>query len=438
MHKCSTVCFCVLTLSAALAQTPPAESGFVLQGGAVHTIDGPVIENGSVLVRNGKIVGVGKNLTAPPGYKVIDVHGQQVYPGMIDAATMIGLEKTSSSEASDAKEMGLFNPQLHAETAVNPSSEEIPMSRANGVTSAIEMPEGDLISGQMSIVHLDGSANDAMTVVPTTAIHLQFPAIVTLPVKPHEPDGDDDDPGTANELVPLSFSEAKVDHDEKMEQLNQFFDDARHYQLAKLAKAPGFQTDLRFEAMLPVLARTTPMFVTAVREREIREAIEFADKQNVKIILADAYESYKVLPLIKSHDIPVVLGPVLQLPLDRDDAYDRSFTIPEQLYKAGIKFCIGTFSSKQTRNLPYQAAAGVPFGLPKDEAYRSVSLSAAEIFGVGNRLGSITEGKTADLIVSDGDPLEPGTHVNMVFIDGKAVTVDTRQKELYEKYKTQK
>jgi hypothetical protein len=277
-----------------------------------------------------------------------------------------------------------------------------------------------------------------MTVVPTTAIHLQFPAIVTLPVKPHEPDGDDDDPGTANELVPLSFSEAKVDHDEKMEQLNQFFEDARHYRQAKLAKAPGLQTDLRFEAMLPVLAGTTPMFVTAVREREIREAIEFADKQNIKIILADAYESYKVLPLIKSHNIPVVLGPVLSLPLDRDDAYDQSFTIPEELYKAGIKFCIGTFSSKQTRNLPYQAAAGVPFGLPKDEAYRSVSLSAAEIFGVGNRLGSITEGKTADLIVSDGDPLEPGTHVNMVFIDGKAVTVDTRQKEIYEKYKTQK
>ena len=131
MSKFSTVCFCVLGLCVALAQTPPADGGFVLQGGTVHTIDGPVIENGSVLVRNGKIVGVGKNLTAPQGFKVIDVHGQQVYPGMIDAASMIGLEKTSSSEASDAKEMGLFNPQLHAETALNPSSEQIPMSRAN-------------------------------------------------------------------------------------------------------------------------------------------------------------------------------------------------------------------------------------------------------------------------------------------------------------------
>jgi hypothetical protein len=349
---------------------------------------------------------------------------------------MIGLEKTSSSEASDAKEMGLLNPQLRAVTALNPSSEEIPMSRANGVTSAIEMPEGDLIAGQMSLVHLDGSPNDA--VIPSTAIHLTFPAIVTIPVKPHEPDGDDDEPGTAAELVPLSFSEAKVDHDEKLEALNQFFEDARHYQQVKLAKSPGFQTDLRFEAMLPVLAGATPMFVTAVREREIREAIDFADKQKIKIILADAYESYKVLALIKSRNIAVVLGPTLSLPLDRDDAYDESYAIPAALYNAGIKFCIGTFSSKQTRNLPYQAAAGVPFGLPKDEAYKSVSLNAAEIFGVGSKLGSITEGKTADLIVSDGDPLEPNTLVNMVFIDGKAASVDTRQKQLYEKYKTQK
>lgn len=158
------------------------------------------------------------------------------------------------------------------------------------------------------------------------------------------------------------------------------------------------------------------------------------DRQKIKIVLADPHEAYKVLPLIKSHNIPVVIGPTFSLPLNRDDPYDRSYTTPSALYKAGIKFSIGTFSAKKTRNLPYQAAAAVPFGLPHDEAYKAVSLNAAEIFGLGKRRGSIDEGKTADLIVTDGDPLETTTHVKMVFIDGKPADLKTRQQQLYEKY----
>ena len=188
--------------------------------------------------------------------------------------------------------------------------------------------------------------------------------------------------------------------------------------------------------MIPVLDRTMPVFVTAVREREIREAIAFADKQKIRMILADAAESYKVLDLIKAKNIPVVLQPTLSLPLDDDDPYDRAYTTPSDLYKAGIKFAIATFSANSVRNLPYQAAAAVPFGLPPEEAYKAVSLNAAEIFGVGKRCGSIEEGKIADLIVTNGDPLEALTQVTRVFINGKPVDLTTRQKQLYEKYKT--
>jgi imidazolonepropionase-like amidohydrolase len=421
------VCFWA---QAALAQSSGSGS-FILQGGTIHTISGPVIENGSVLVRDGKIVGVGKNLTAPHGFQTIDVHGQQIYPGMIDSASMLGLDSTASELATDAQELGLFNPQLRAATAVNPESEHIPASRANGVTSVMEMPEGELLSGQMSLIHLDGSANDRMQVVPSAAVHLRFPAIVTHPVRPHEDDDSDDDPAPP---APIPYDEAKQDYDRKMSALLSFFDDARAYRQAKLAKPAGLKPDLRYDAMIPVLEGKTPLFVTAVREAEIREAIEFADRQKVKIILADAFECYKVIPLIKSHDIPVVLGPTFTLPIGADDAYDRSFTTPAELYKAGIKFSIGTFSARKSRNLPFQAAAAVPFGLPQDQAYRAVSLSAAEIFGVAKRLGSIDEGKAADLIVADGDPMEVTTKVNLVFIDGKAVSLETRQKALYEKY----
>jgi len=429
----SLVVWVCLLAVLALAQTPPPAPGILLKGGTVHTVSGPVIENGSVLVRNGKIVGVGKGLSAPEGYKVIDLHGQQVYPGMIDAASMLGLEKMSTEEASDAEEMGLLNPQLHAITAVNPDSEQIPAARLNGITSAIEMPLGELISGQMSVIHLDSSTNDAMTVVPTTAIHLTFPAIVLVPRAPRDED-DDDDPAAYTEPIPIPYAEAQKDYEQKMKVLNTFFDEARQYRQAKRANPAALRTDLKYEAIVPVLDGITPMFVTAVRAREIREAIQFAKKQKIRIILADAYEAYKVLPLLKASNTPVVLGPTHTLPLNRDDPYDRSYTTPAELYKAGVKFCIGTFSARSSRNLPYEAAAAVPYGLPVDEAYKAVSLNAAQIFGMGNRLGSIEEGKTADLIVSDGNPLDVRTHVTLVLINGQLVSLETRQKQLYEKY----
>jgi imidazolonepropionase-like amidohydrolase len=411
------------------------QAGFLLRGGTIHTISGAVIENGSVLVRDGKIVGVGRNLPAPDGFRVIDVSGEQIYPGMIDSASRIGLQKSSEAGVSDAQELGLLNPQLNPVDAINPVDEQIPASRANGVTSVVEMPEGQMISGQISLIHLNGAVNGSLTVAPQLAIHLRFPVIETTPIPPHESDEDDEEPFTAVDPVVIPYAEAKKAFNEKMSELNKFFDSARRYQHARAAGAAHLATDLRYEAMIPVLEGKEPMFVTAVREREIRGAIVFADRQKIKIVLADPYEAYKVLPLIKSHNIPVVLGPTMSLPLNRDDPYDRSYITPAELFQAGIKFSIGTFSARLIRNLPYQAAMAVPFGLPHDEAYKAVSLNAAEIFGLGKRLGSIDEGKIADLIVTDGDPLEVTTHVKMVFIDGKPMDLDTRQRQLYEKYK---
>lgn len=437
LHRHGTLLiFCA---SAALCQSSAPVTGspsgsFLLRGGTIHTITGPVIEQGSILVRDGKIVGVGRNLPAPDGATIIDIQGKHVYPGMIDSAAMPGLEKPSRDASSDANETGLLNPQLRAATAVNPDNEQIPAARGNGVTSVVEMPEGELLGGQLSLLHLNGASNEAMTIGPSTAVYLRFPAIVTTPVRTHDHDDDDDEPTTATEPEPVSYSAAKKVYDDKMRVLRQFFEGARRYRQAKAARAPGLTPDLRYEAILPVLDGTTPLFVAATREREIREAIKFADSWKLHIILADPYEAWKVLPLIKSHHIPVVLGPTYSLPLDQDDDYDRSFTTPAELYKAGIKFSIATFSARLSRNLPYQAAAAVAFGLPHDEAYKAVSLNAAEIFGMGKRLGSIDEGKIADLIVTDGDPLETTTHVTQVFIDGKPVSLETRQKQLYEKY----
>ena len=346
---------------------------------------------------------------------------------MIDAASTLGLTDAASQ---DAAESGDLNPQLRAINSVNPASDPIGRTRENGVTSVIAMPEGSLISGQLSLMHLDGFTNDEMSILPSAAMHLRFPAIETTPIPPHESTGSDDEPKTAVEIQHTPYEEAKQKYDAEMLELHNFFDQARQYRKA----FPRVNIDLKFEAMLPVLEGKTPLFVTAVREREIREAIAFSNQQKIHIILADPYEAYKVLDLIKANNIPVVLGPTMTLPLDRDDDYDRSFTTPAALFQAGIKFAIASFSSTLSRNLPYQAAAAVAYGLPHDEAYKAVSLNAAEIFGVSKKLGSIDEGKSADLIVTDGDPMEAMTKISRVFINGKPVDLETRQKKLYEKY----
>jgi imidazolonepropionase-like amidohydrolase len=405
------------------------QNAYLLRGGTVHTVSGPVIENGAILIRDGKIVGVGKDLAAPEGATVIDTTGQHVYPGMIDSGSMVA--------GDDAREIGMVNPQLRALSALDPAAENLEATRANGVTGLVALPDGDLISGQMALIHLADATNEEMAILPSAGIHLRFPAIVTRPVPPHE-GGDDEEPSTALDEQTIPYEEAKARYLVERDELNTFFSDARRYWRAKLAGKKNLAPNRKFDAIIPVLESTLPLFVSATREPEIREAIAFADREKVRIVLADPYEAYKVLDLIKARNIPVVLGPTNTLPLNRDDDYDRSFTTPAALFKAGIKFSIGTFSVTRSRNLPIEAGAAVPFGLPHDEAYKAITLNAAEIFGVSKRYGSIEEGKVADLIVTDGDPMEAMTAVKRVFIDGKPVDLETRQKKLYEKYKEKK
>lgn len=408
------------------------DDSFLLRGAAIHTMAGPQIENGSVLVRNGKITGVGKNIAAPKDVKVIDAKGLHVYPGLIDAGTEVGLiEIRSVRETLDLTELGLFNPQLVALTAVNPSSEHIPVTRANGITTVATLPQGQLISGQVSLIHLDGWTTEEMGLSRNAALHMRIPWVQLTARGP----GDDDEaaaprPGAAV----LSFATAKQNFDKQMAELNEFFDRSRRYKLAKEARLPDFRTDLKLEAMIPVLDGSRPVLTTAIREREIRDAIAFADKQKIKIILSQATEAYKVTKEIKERDIPVILGPTLALPLNEDDPYDRSYTTPADLQKAGIRFAIGTFAASFSRNLPYQAAQAVAFGLPHDDALRAITRNAAEIWGVGDRIGTIEEGKWADLMITDGDPLEARTQIRRLFIKGKPVDLDNKHKQLYDKY----
>jgi len=216
--------------------------------------------------------------------------------------------------------------------------------------------------------------------------------------------------------------------------LNDFFDDARKYQKARAANAPGFQRDLKFEAMMPVLERKVPVAVSASRASSIHDAIAFAEKQNIKIVILQPRELGKVAAELKAKNIPVILGRVLALPETEDSAYDEAFTLPVEAYKAGVKFAFGTFNNEFVRNLPYEAATAVAFGVPYDDALKAVTITPAEIWGVADKLGSVEKGKVADLMVTDGDPLEIQTQVKHLYIRGNEVALTNKQTRLYEKY----
>jgi imidazolonepropionase-like amidohydrolase len=413
-------------LAALLLLAPLGAETLLLRNANIHPVSSPAITGGSVLVENGRIAEVGQKIIAPKGARVIDLKGLDVYPGMIDSASELGLtEILSVREMTDTTELGLFKPQLRAGVAVNPASEHIPVTRANGITSAITMPAGGVICGQSALIHLDGWTTEQMSVRRSAAMVIEFPQIQTTGGSRSGRQG----------TPPISFTEAKRRYEIQMQELTDFFEQARRYRQAK--QAGGAQPDLKLEAMLPVLEGKLPVVIRADRERAIREAIQFAERQKIRMILYHADDAGKVAAELKAKNIIVVLGPTQRLPQEEDDPYDAPFTMPAELFRAGVKFAFGSFgptASDHPRNLPYQAATAAAFGLPYEEALKAVTVNAAEIWGVADELGSIEKGKLADLIVTDGDPLETKTQVKQMFIAGKSVDLDSKHLRLYKKY----
>jgi imidazolonepropionase-like amidohydrolase len=412
----------------ALAPAYAATNTVLLRNATVHTVSGADIPNGSVLVIDGKIAEVGQHVSASHGARIVDLKGLHIYPGMIDSATEIGLSEIGAvREMNDVSDLGLFKPQLRASTAVNPASEHIPVTRANGITSVITMPEGGIIAGQAALIHLDGWTMEDMAIRAPAAMRLEFPRI-QLPRREFP-----DMPGGRT----TTYADAKKKYEEQLSELNDFMDSARRYQISKAAAGPGFEPDLQLEAMLPVLDGRLPMLIRADKAKTIREAIAWSEKQKIHMILERGEEAWKVAPELKAHNIPVVLPPTLRLPDEEDDPYDKPNTIPGELLKAGVKIAFATYgpgAGQNPRNLPYEAAAAVPFGLSRDEAFKAVTLYAAQIWGVGDELGSIEKGKWADLIVTDGDPLETRTQIRQMFIKGAPVDLENKHHRLYEKY----
>jgi imidazolonepropionase-like amidohydrolase len=400
----------------------------LIRNATVHPVTGPEIQNTSVLILDGRIAEIGPKLAPKASIRIVDARGLHLYPGLINAATNVGLSEIQAlRDTVDLDELGLFNPELRAASAFNPSSEHIEVTRAAGITSVVSLPGSGsrragalLITGQGALMHLDGWTWEEMAVKPGAVMDLVFPEINTGPAQAGAP--------------PRPYKDALQQYTDRLQELGEFFEQARRYQKAMAARAPDFRRDLRLEAMIPVLEGLQPIAIRAERERSIRDAVAFADEEKVKIIIVDPREIGGTGPLLKERHIPVILGRAFQLPMRDDDPYDAPYTLAAQFYRAGVKVCFGTFDVQFARNVGFEAAQAAAFGLPRDVALRALTINSAEILGVGDRLGSIEKGKLGDLILTDGDPLEARTNIKQMFIAGREVSLESRHTREYEKW----
>jgi len=421
----------------------------LIQNADIYPMTGPMLKGGSLLIQDGKIVDIGAKIVAPKGATVLDGKGLRVYPGWIDSATHLGLEEIESiRETNDTAEIGDFMPQLKALSAVNPDSEHFGVVRVNGITTAIALPEisgggggggrggggGQIISGQAALMHTDGWTWEEMEINRSAAMVLNFPSSGGGRGG-RGGGGGGGLPADMQDLAPNNpAATAQRGSQEQIAKLNAFFDDVRNYKKAKAANLPEFRKDLKFEAMLPVIDGKMVLAVSASRAPAIHEAIAWSEKQNVKIVIMEPRDITKAGPELKAKNVPIVLGRVLALPESEDSEYDQGYTQPLEAYKAGVKFALGTFTNEFVRDLPYQAATAVAYGLPHDEAMKALTINPAQIWGAGDIIGSLEKGKLADLMIVDGDPMDVRTQIRHLFIKGKEITLSNKQIRLYERY----
>lgn len=400
---------------------------FAIVGATIHTVSKGDIANGTVVVEKGKITAVGAGIPTR-GATVIDGKGKHIYPGMIDPGTTLGLTEISSVAGSlDVAEIGQINPNVRTEIAVNPDSELIPVARANGITHALVHPTGGLISGTSALIRLDGWTFEDLTAATPVAMHIQWPRF-----RARGRGGFGGGQGQQNE------QQLQQARDRDIKAIRNAFEDARAYQKAKSAGGIHFKADPLWEAMLPVVEGKVPVIVSANEVRAIRSAIEWSEQEGVRIIIDGAGEVWRAAALLKEKKVPVIVDGILSLPGRESDAYDEAYSVATKLHAAGVQFCIGggsNMDASNVRNLPYHAGMAAAFGLPKDEALKSVTLYPAQILGLADRLGSIEVGKSASLVVTSGDLLEIRTKILAEYIDGRAVDLNNNKHyKLYQKY----
>ncbi len=398
----------------AIEWNPEGGELIAIRGGTLHPVSGPAIEAGTILFQDGRILYVGGDRELPVSARVVSVEGKHVWPGLISLNTALGLREIAAIPVTvDTREIGGNQPDVVALSAINAESAHLGVTRYNGVTRAQVAPQGGgPIMGQSALIDLDGDTWQELATIERDMLHLQFPHVANRAEKKEVP--------------------------ESVELLRDMFEQARRYsELSAAARAdellaPAY--DPRLEALAPYALGAKRVALHANNAQTILYALQFAEEEELDIVLFGATEGWKVVDRIAAAGVPVVVGPVLSVPSSEFDPYDSRYANAGVLKRAGVNIAIMTDDEENPRNVAFHAAMASAFGLPHDDAVRAITLGAAEVVGASDLLGSLEPGKLADVIVTDADLLEITSRVEYVFIDGVQVDLTNRQTRFYDKY----
>jgi imidazolonepropionase-like amidohydrolase len=406
-----------------------------LKGGKLLTVSHGVIDNGVLVMESGKInaLGTTSSVKLPKNARVIDVTGMTIYPGLIDSETALGLTEISA-EASTNDRIELTDeimPHMHVYEAFHAESELIPVTRLNGVTNAIVAPDStDTLPGQDSFVQLAGPSAAEMLLVRDIAMPLNFTGEQRRNESWEKRKFPETRMGMAAQLR-QAFLDAQ-DYQQKFTEYAQKKADAAR---DKKPEPSAPKRDLKLEALLPYLQGKKPIVLAAQGPSDLETAVRLAQEFKLKFVLNHISHSRAVLDYVASLKVPVIVGPIYETPMDYE-RFDTVYSLPAELYKRGVKIAFASFDAHNSRNLPYQAGFATGFGLPPEEALKAITLNAAEIWGVDHELGSLDVGKTANVVVATGDPLDVKTDVKRVFIAGEEIPMTSRQTRLRDEYST--
>lgn len=416
-------CAFVITFAQRPSPAPSRTRSVLVKGGTVHVGDGRTFDDGAVGFRNGTIDFVGYEYAVKAAYDtVIDAQGKQVYPGFILPDATLGLVEIDAVHASeDEAELGDLEPEVRALSAYNADSDILPTVRDNGVLLAQITPRGNTVSGTSGIVQLDAWNNNDAPVRRDDGIHLNWPVAF----------------GTSGWWAEQGPTE-KEDNDKRakaLEAVQEFFLSAKAY----AGTSSPEKTDLRLDAMRGLFNGNKTLYVHADGVREIQEAVLFARDMGVKrMVLVGGHDAWRVASLLRDRKVDVVLQRLHSLPQREDEDVDLPYRLPALLKERGIRFCLGYTGDMErmgARNLGFLAGTASAYGLSPEDALRSITLDAAIILGIDKRYGSLESGKSATLFISTGDALDMRTNnVVRAFIDGRDISLDNRQKDLWKQY----